>query len=102
MAEFALNGQSVHLFMSPKESLVGLLIFAAVFYIPVLGFLIAARRSWMDVLVVGAVAFIVCSSINQLIPPIGLLVFAAFHAVWICIGLRSLFRKRKERKTPDQ
>jgi hypothetical protein len=59
-----------------------LLIAAAVFYVSVLSSLIVMRRPWMDIFVVGAVVTFWCFTIDLLIPPFGLVTFAAFHAVW--------------------
>lgn len=82
--------------MTVHNSLFALLIAAAAFYIPILSLLIIGRRSWVDVLAVGAVVIFFCITADVLLPPLGLVAFALFHAVWICGWLRSAMRSRKK------
>ena|ERR1017187_5224453 len=76
-------------------STVALLAMAAVFYIAVIGLAIVARRSWMDLLAVGAMLTVICFATNVAAPPFGAVIFLGIHIVWCFVWVRSILQKRR-------
>ncbi len=69
---------------------------AVIFYGLIIPGLIFARRSWVDVLALGAVLFIFSAVINYLLPPVGAVLFVGFHCVWVFVWIRSAWRRRQK------
>jgi TRAP-type C4-dicarboxylate transport system permease large subunit len=82
--------------VTARISTTTLFITAAIFYGLVIPGLLLARRSWIDVLVFGAVLFIFCATINYLLPPVGAVLFVGFHCVWIFVWIRSAWRRPQQ------
>lgn len=80
-----------------QETLVGLLVAAAVIYVPLITILILKRRNYTDALAVGGSITVFCLIINVIFPPVGLILFLTVHTfglyMWI---VRSISKK------PDQ
>ncbi|MBI3878036.1 MAG: hypothetical protein HY300_19090 [Verrucomicrobia bacterium] len=79
-----------------RISSAALFITAVIFYGLVIPGLLLARRSWIDVLVLGAVLFMFCVTINYLLPPVGAVLFVGFHCVWIFVWIRSACRRPQQ------
>ena len=70
-----------------------LLASAAAFYVPLLSALAIGRRSWIDILVVGAVLVILAGLLDGLAFPVGTYGIIILHVAWSIGTIVSILRQ---------
>ena len=78
------------------------LVSAAAFYIPAVGMLFLAGRSWTDVAVVGVIIVILASFLDAAAFPFGTFGLIAVHAFWAFGAAASELRDRSSRREVDE